>query len=337
MPSTTELAQPIVTLTPQLSAGDTLRRWSLRWGWHRESAMVTPGLYKLGHPTPSSPVLVTSNYRMTVDIVRRDTAGLDTWLLVLETYGVNVWCAAGKGTFGTDELVRRIYAVHLADHVEHSTLILPQLGAPGVAAHTVRELTGFRVVYGPVRVRDVQAFIEAGMKATEEMREVTFTFAERIVLAPVELVNAVRWPFLAIPFALAAVSGIGPGLYRLSTLVERGPAAVAAYALGILGGGLMVPALLPWLPGKEFALKGATAGAVLGGALAILGHATPLAAMAAVLSAAAVSSFLGMQFTGTSPYTSPSGVEFELRRWLIPQAAAGAFALILWLAAAWVG
>ena len=46
---------------------------------------------------------------MTVDLVRGDLAGVDAWLLVLETYGVNVWCAAGKGTFSH----RRARPAHL--------------------------------------------------------------------------------------------------------------------------------------------------------------------------------------------------------------------------------
>ena len=75
----------------------------------------------------------------------------DAWILVLDTNGVNVWCAAGKGTFGTDELIRRIEATGLPEIVSHNRVIVPQLGGPGVAAHEVRKRSGFRVVYGPVR------------------------------------------------------------------------------------------------------------------------------------------------------------------------------------------
>lgn len=325
---------PVLSSTP--SSADVLRRWSLRWGWRREDAIVPAGLYRLGNPGPDSPVLVTCNYRMTVDLVRRDTAGLDAWLLVLETYGVNVWCAAGKGTFSTDELVQRVFATHLAEYVDHSVVIVPQLGATGVAAHTVRELTGFRVVFGPIRSRDIRAFLDAGMKATDEMRVVTFTLAERIVLAPVELVGSLRWPFIAIPFALAAVSGFGPHIYSLAGLASRGPAGAAGYALGLLGGAVLVPTLLPWLPGRAFALKGAVAGGLLGAGLAWIGHASPLAAIASVMGAAAVSSFLGMQFTGATPYTSPSGVEYELRHWIPVQSVAAAIALVAWIASAWM-
>ena len=69
---------------------------------------VEPGLYAVGSPDSASPVLVTSNYKMTFDRVRAELGGLNLWLMVLDTDGVNVWCAAGKGTFGIAEFVNRI-------------------------------------------------------------------------------------------------------------------------------------------------------------------------------------------------------------------------------------
>ena len=139
------------------------------------------------------------------------SSAVDAWLLVLETYGVNVWCAAGKSTFGTDELVRRIYGVHLAECVDHERIILPQLGAVGVAAQTVRELTGYRVVWGPVRSADLRDFLAAEQKATPEMRAVTFTFAERMALAPVEFLGAFRWAWAILVLIALAVVGASIG------------------------------------------------------------------------------------------------------------------------------
>jgi hypothetical protein len=131
---------------------------------------------------------------MTFDVVRREANGLDAWILVLETNGVNVWCAAGKGTFGTDEVVRRVHATRLEEVVDHRKLVVPQLGATGVAAHEVRKRSGFSVVYGPVRASDIKRFLAAGMKTTPEMRQVTFGTVDRLVLAPVELVMMLKKP-----------------------------------------------------------------------------------------------------------------------------------------------
>lgn len=145
------------------------------------------------NPTTDCPVFVTANYKMSFDRLRSALAGVDGWILVLDTKGINVWCAAGKGTFGTDELVRRIDDAELTKVVSHNRLIVPQLGAPGVSAHKVRERSGFRVTYGPVRAEDIPAFLEAGMKATTEMRRVQFPARDRLAVAPVELVLSAKY------------------------------------------------------------------------------------------------------------------------------------------------
>jgi hypothetical protein len=307
-----------------------------RWGIGRMSYQVEPGLYALGAPTPESPVLVTANYKMTFDQLRRELGGLDTWLLVLDTFGVNVWCAAGKGTFGTDEVVRRVEATGLARIVSQRTLILPQLGAPGVAAHQVRQATGFRVVYGPVRACDIRAFLAAGCRATPEMRRVTFRLSERSAVVPMELVGGLRVSLAAV-VVLLVLAGVGRGGYSLERVWSDGIAAVALYFVGYLAGTVVTPLLLPWIPGRAFALKGASVGGVL--ALAYLlwevkelgSRAGALGVGAWLLLLPAVSSFFAMNFTGASPYTSPSGVRSEVRVALPTQALAAAVGLILWM------
>ncbi|MEK7826367.1 MAG: mercury methylation corrinoid protein HgcA, partial [Thermodesulfobacteriota bacterium] len=79
-----------------------------RWGVGRMDYAVDPGLYALGNPHRESPVLVSANYKMSFDELRSALPGRDLWILALDTKGINVWCAAGKGTFGTEELVGRI-------------------------------------------------------------------------------------------------------------------------------------------------------------------------------------------------------------------------------------
>src|SRR5512136_3444019 len=125
----------IRTTTSTVNFANRLDHFLARWGWKRESHRVEPGLYRLGNPDPDSPVFASANYTLSFDALRSALAGIDAWILVLDTKGINVWCAAGKGTFGTDELVRRIQAVGLSRVVSHRRVVLPQLGAPGVAAH----------------------------------------------------------------------------------------------------------------------------------------------------------------------------------------------------------
>src|SRR5512134_2350477 len=180
----------------RLTAADRWDHFLVRIGYRRGEHRVEPGLYLLGNPTPDSPVFVTANYTLSFDALRSALKGIDGYILVLDTQGVNVWCAAGKGTFGTDELVRQIEATRLHEVVRHRVLILPQLGAPGVAAHEVKQRAQFKVEYGPVRAEDLPEYLKT-RKATPEMRRVGFTLKDRFVLIPVEFV-AVLLPLLAV-------------------------------------------------------------------------------------------------------------------------------------------
>ena len=309
----------------------------VRCGIGRDRYRHEPGLYRIGEPGAESPVLVTANYKLTVDVVRRDLAGQNVWLLVVDTKGVNVWCAAGKKTFSSAEVAKRVITSGLVDHVSHETLVLPQLSATGVAAHEVRKLCGYRVVFGPVRSADVPEYLAAGLKSTLEMREVTFTFKERIELAPVELVAALSGRRLFIPLGLVALAGLGPGVWSFANVAARAPEAVVVYLTGILAGAVGVPAVLPWLPGRALGWKGAELGGFSAWVVAgyVSGVAT-LTTVAAILGAGAVAAYLGVNFTGSTPYTSPSGVEKELRRGLPWMALAAAASLVLWIATAWI-
>lgn len=328
-------AGAIPRVSTRLTPTDIFGRWQMRWGLGRSRYSIAPGLYAIGTPTGDSPVLVTANYKMTFDLVRRDLHGHNAWLLILDTRGINVWCAAGKGTFGTDELIGRVKKSKVAQLVSHRTLIIPQLGAPGVAAHKVVKDCGFKVVYGPVRCKDLPAFLANNQSATEEMRRVTFGLVERLVLTPVELVSMwkhVVWSILA----LFILGGIGPHIYSFSAAGTRGSAAIAAGLLSLIIGAVVVPILLPWLPGRSFAMKGAVAGLVAALFAAVYFDASLgwLNTAALLLAVPAVASWCAMCFTGSSTFTSPSGVEKEMRQAIPAQASALLVGGLCWLTAA---
>lgn len=312
---------------------DRFGHWKVRWGIGRKSFRVEPGLYALGSPGPDSPVLASANYRMSFDHLRRALAGRDAWILVLDTRGINVWCAAGKGTFGSGELIARVAAAGLADRVRHRTIVVPQLGATGIAAHEVRCASGFAVEFGPVRAADLPAFLDAGLTATPAMRRVTFTLGERLVLVPVELVQSAGWaaPLLVL---LLIAGGVVPGGYSPAALVARAPATALACLGALLAGSALAPLLLPWVPGRAFALKGALLGALWSAvAAAVLLRGETAAALAGwALLMTAASAFFAMQFTGSSVITSLSGVRREMRV-AVPLQAAGATLGALLLAA----
>ena len=330
-------AGPVPRVHSRMTVRDLMGRWRVRWGIGRDRYRVAPGLYALGAPGGDSPVLVTANYKLTFDVLRRDAAGLDVWILVLDTHGVNVWCAAGEGTFGTEEVIRRVTGARLPEVVNHRRLVLPQLGAPGVAAHKVHNGCGFSVAYGPVRARDIRSFLEAGMKATPAMRRVVFPTIDRLVLTPVEITGMLR-PAGGAAIGLFLLAGIGPDVFSLGAAWQRGVPAVLALAAGILAGAVVTPVLLPWLPGRAFSVKGGLAGGVLA-ACAVMWRRGALeapAALALLLAMAAVSSFVAMNFTGATPFTSPSGVEKEMRRALPVQAGLTVLAGLLWVGGAFL-
>jgi len=331
---------PVVST--DLTVADRLGGYRVRWGIGRTTYRVDPGLYAVGSPDEASPVLVTANYKLTFDALRRELGGVDVWILVLDTKGVNVWCAAGKGTFGTIEVIRRVIETGVSDVVSHRVLVLPQLGAPGVSAYDVRAATGFRVVYGPVRAADVPAFLSADMKATPEMRRVTFTLRERLVLIPVELSVAWRPKTLLAVVAVMLLSGVGRWGFSLEAIAERGVLTLDAAVAAVLAGGVVTPALLPWLPGRAFSLKGAVAGIFAASAtivtVANLGIRPGMFGGAAIaLGVTAGASYLAMNFTGATTFTSPSGVEWEMRRALPWQVGAGALAVVAWVVSAFAG
>ncbi|MEN6467739.1 MAG: mercury methylation corrinoid protein HgcA [Smithella sp.] len=334
------MATPLGVLPKVSSVLESRDRWGTikaRWGVGRMNYAIDPGLYALGEPDASSPVLVTANYKMSFDYLRQALPNRNAWILVLDTKGINVWCAAGKGTFGTEELLLRIETSGLKKIVSHRQIILPQLGAPGVSAHQVKQRSGFKVHYGPVRAVDLPAYLDYGMQKTDQMRKITFPLKERAVLIPMELLSAAR-PFFALSLGLLLLAGLlGPNTF-LVNIVHTGLFAVAALFLAVVGGAVINPLLLPWLPGRAFSIKGLFIGGIIAFGLVLLSGAdlqSPsggLAALSWLLIIPAVAAYLAMNFTGCSTYTSLSGVKKEMRFALPLEITAGVLGLAAWMA-----
>jgi hypothetical protein len=263
---------------------------------NRNGHLVEPGLYKLGNPTPDSPVFVSANYTLSFDALRSALKGIQSYILVLDTKGINVWCAAGKGTFGTDELVNRIDATRLTEVVNHRTLILPQLGAPGVSGFEVTKRSHFKVEYGPVRAQDLPEYLKTHT-ATHEMRLVQFTFKDRLTLIPVELVSVL------LPLIILLLIG------------SKGPAAA------VIAGTVLFPMLLPWIPTHDFSSKGFILGGMVALPFVIAGFTKDSGSALWLRSAWAlvyallippITAFLALNFTGSTTFTSRTGVRNEM-------------------------
>ena len=298
----------VLTVSTTITKCDVFGAMKARWGIGRMDYAIESGLYAVGNPDGDSPVLVSANYKLTFDTLRKNLKNLDCWLLILDTKGVNVWCAAGKGTFGTDELVNRIEIVELAKKVNHRKLILPQLGAPGISAHEVAERSGFTVMYGPVRADDIQAYLSDGNKATKEMRTVKFTLWDRLILTPMELAEVAKIAMLVFGVLF---------LINLFAIRPFGMNDFLAYVSSVLIGAVITPILLPFIPGRAFAFKGWLLGAIGTACIAWwFGWFAPselLLGIGYMLLLPAHASFLAINFTGASTYTSPAGVLKEMK------------------------
>ena len=326
----------IPRVSTDLSRADRFGDLKVRLAFGRMRYTVEPGLYAVGEPTAESPVFVSANYRLSFNRLRSRLAGRDGWILVLDTKGINVWCAAGKGTFGTEELVGRIEQVRLGEIVTHRKLILPQLSAPGVSAHAVKQQSGFRVIYGPVRSDDIPAFLDAGMKATEQMRRVEFPLADRAVLIPVELISWGKYVVVA-AICLMALAGLNRDGYSAKLVVSDGVWSAVILLGGLVAAAVLGPVLLPWLPGRAFSVKGLWIGLAISLGLGLWGSRSNIPGLIEwFLMIPALTSFVVMNFTGASTYTSLSGVKREMRIAVPAQLICAVAGVGLWLVARFV-
>jgi len=272
-----------------------------------------PGLYRVGSPGPDSPLLVTGNFTLTFNLVRRALAGLDAYLLVVDTRGINVWCAAGGGKFSTREVALSHRAFRLAEVPHREPAVLPQLAATGVAVHGLRGEFGIAAAYGPVYARDLRAYVAAGYRKTPAMGRVDWGLAKRL---------EVTWFFALMNAAAVALPlAIFHKLYS--------PLAVAAAAAI----SLLVGALFPWLPTRLYAVKGLGAAVITAVPLMLYkwrggAGGRSLAAWAVFLAFAGI--LLGLEFSGNTSISSPSQVRQEFKPGLIVLAAlAVAFTLLV--------
>jgi len=326
------VAGKIPQISTERTASDVWQTIKTRWSIGRMAYRVKQGLYAVGNPNQESNIFVTANYKLSFDHLRRALHGLNAWVLVLDTKGINVWCAAGKGTFGTKELSCRIKAHGLEKLVSHRKIIVPQLGATGVSAHEVKANTGFNVIYGPVRAEDIKAFISSGLKATAEMRRVTFPVKERVKLIPVELVYG-KYYLILVPLIFFILSGLNNKGYSIDQAWTNGGKAILNLIAAYISGCAITPLLLPWIPVRWFSFKGLITGWLFATILLYFGFLSAFLPeiISWFLIIGSVSSFLAMNFTGSSTFTSLSGVQKEMKLSLPLQIVFAAIGLLGWL------
>jgi hypothetical protein len=302
--------------TPEWSKTDKIGEIKARiFNSFRSNYRVKPGLYAIGNPDNLSDIFISANYKLSFDILRRELRGVDGWILVLDTKGINVWCAAGKGTFGTGELISKIQEVALDKIVDHQKIIAPQLGASGVSAFQVKNETGFKVIYGPAQAEDIQDYLKNGYTATEEMRKVPFTLKDRLLLAPMEITLIIKKIWIYI-LAVLLFFGLMPEGIIFKYMLNYGGQFIIFGIASVIIGAILTPALLPYIPFRSFALKGWASGAFIF-LIVLLSIQNELLSNSFIVITCCllfpvISSYLALNFTGCTPFTSESGVKKEM-------------------------
>ena len=213
---------------------------------------VDPGLRAHGNPDQNSPLLVTANYSLTEKRLAKGLGGLDCYILVVPTRGINVWCSSCEGTFNARAVALSVKTSRVAELLGHRKLILPQLCAPGVDGRAVGKLTGWKARFGPVRARDIPRYVESGYRKTPEMRTYRFDPATRLDLS------------VSMSFQYFAVCQAMVFKFR--------PQRARRFAGAFWSQTLITYLLFDHIPGKYGATRALVAGAAVGAALTALDH-----------------------------------------------------------------
>lgn len=172
---------------------------------------VPTGLFPIGNPDARAPVVLTGNYALTVRRVRRALRCRNVWLLITDSGGINVWCAASGGHLTHHDVISTLRTSGVDDAVDHRTVVLPQLAATGVERSKVTDATGWDVVWGPAAADDLPAFLDRGLHTAPSERAVRFPISDRLQMAamwaiPMSLIlGAILWPAAG---ARLAVTGV---------------------------------------------------------------------------------------------------------------------------------
>lgn len=287
---------------------DSIMNLGVRFGYNRFSYKVPPGLYSIGEPSEDDLVIVTCNYKLTVDVLRKELKSQNLWLLILDTDGVNVWCAAGKGSFGSAELIYSIRESDLENKISHRKLILPQLAAPGIQAHLIKEITGFNVVYGPIKASDVVPFITSEFKASDDMRRIEFKLLDRIKVIPLELLAGIKYlTIMVLIFLIGSI--VIPSIGFNEVMKISG-----IFTIGVLTGTVLYPIVMPLMPFKMFYKNGILLSFVILSVYLTLVGWMGLISIGSALISIALSGYITMNFTGSTTFTSLSGVKKEMEK-----------------------
>ena len=215
---------------------------------------VVPGLRIICAPARESPVVVTGNFHLTVRRVESALERQNCYLLVVQSEGINVWCASAGGEMNTHAIITALKTSDIGSLVDHRELILPQLSAPGIDTKLLKKVSGWQGKWGPVYAGSLPEHLANGHTKTEKQCRVRFDLPFRM-----EMLFAMN--FLLWLFFTAIALAIQPAWAVVMTLIFWGAGFI------LYSGYYLLPFKSGWSKALMLAIAAA---AVFGG---ISGHA----------------------------------------------------------------
>lgn len=302
----------VPVLSRVIKRNDKIGTVAVRCGINRYSYEIPTGLYLIGDKEYAKDVIVTCNYKLTIDILRSNIKAKGLYLLVLDTFGINVWCAAGKGTFSSRELIYQIVKSDIKKKLKIRKIILPQLGATSMEAAIIRKMSGLSVVYGPVRAEDIDRFLENSYTADEDMRRVEFPFVDRLKLIPLEFIQSLKYVLISlIAFIFySLIFDSSNNLFFVTTYYTS-----TILILSIIGS-LVFPLVINVLSFKAFSYKNIILSMPFIVSFTIYELLNKIneslyITLSLIIIRLMYAAFIGFRFTGSTTFTSFSGAKHE--------------------------
>jgi acetyl-CoA decarbonylase/synthase complex subunit gamma len=126
----------------------------------RKPVAVEPGLRVIGHPDENSPVMFTTNFALTYYTVASDieSAGLDSYLLVVDSEGIAVDCAVAGRKLTADKVADALKEAKMEEKVKHRKLIIP--GKAARLSGEIEEACGWEIMVGPRDSSDIPKYLQ---------------------------------------------------------------------------------------------------------------------------------------------------------------------------------
>ena len=123
---------------------------------------VEQKIYKIGEPTPESPLTITTNFSLTYFIVSGEieNSKVPCRLAVMDCEGLSVLTAWAAGKFTASKIAQFIQESGIENEIKHKELIIP--GYVAILSGAIEDkLPGWKVTVGPREANGLPAFLRS--------------------------------------------------------------------------------------------------------------------------------------------------------------------------------